>query len=105
MVWSWYQWRRKLVKDKKPNPAHHALATWQSTWQQQPTTKQLTLITQNVDDLHEQAGTQVTHLHGHLWKNRCANCHKEYDKPLDYNNAELLTCDTCGGFIHPDIVW
>lgn len=56
--------------------AHLALADWQqyaSDHQQR-----LTLITQNVDDLHEQAGSTVTHLHGHLWHNRCHHCHTPY---------------------------
>ncbi|WP_227429957.1 NAD-dependent deacylase [Psychrobacter sp. I-STPA6b] len=99
LVWSWYQWRRHLVKDKKPNPAHQALARWQ---------KQLsgmTLITQNVDDLHEQAGSTVTHLHGHLWKNRCSRCDLPYDLPVDYENSALLHCQHCSGYIRPDIVW
>ena len=64
-----------------------------------------TLITQNVDDLHEQAGSTVTHLHGHLWKNRCANCDIPYEQPIDYGNSELIECTHCQGYIRPDIVW
>lgn len=64
LVWSWYQWRRQLVADKTPNPAHHALAQWQQ--HAESNNQQFTLITQNVVDLHEQAGSTVTHLHGHL---------------------------------------
>lgn len=100
LVWSWYQWRRQLVHDKVPNAAHLALARWQ-----QAQSHKITLITQNVDDLHEQAnhheptshhelsndsqslGTldnigniknTVHHLHGHLWRNRCSQCDKPY---------------------------
>lgn len=102
LVWSWYQWRRNLVKDKQPNAAHHALAKWQQAWQQQ---SNLTLITQNVDDLHEQAGSTATHLHGHLWKNRCSKCHTAYEKAIDYSHSELLVCEHCQGYIRPDIVW
>ncbi|WP_230659159.1 SIR2 family NAD-dependent protein deacylase [Psychrobacter sp. I-STPA10] len=104
LVWSWYQWRRNLVKDKQPNPAHHALARWQQAWQQQ-NKAELTLITQNVDDLHEQAGSIATHLHGHLWKNRCSKCDAIYDMPIDYTDAQLIHCPHCQGFIRPDIVW
>ncbi|MGP9557066.1 SIR2 family NAD-dependent protein deacylase [Psychrobacter sp. AOP7-A1-24] len=112
LVWSWYQWRRKLVADKAPNLAHHALAQWQ--YHTQTTDQKVTLITQNVDDLHEQAGSAVKHLHGHLWRNRCGQCGIPYQEQLkaSYDNQDtmnfdetLLTCPHCDGYIRPDIVW
>ena len=112
LVWSWYQWRRQLVAEKKPNPAHDALAQWQ--YHSQSTEQQLTLITQNVDDLHEQAGSSVTHLHGNLWQNRCSQCDAPYQEQSrgSYNSADtlgysdaLITCSHCEGYIRPDIVW
>ncbi|WP_201617571.1 NAD-dependent deacylase [Psychrobacter immobilis] len=112
LVWSWYQWRRQLVADKKPNPAHEALAQWQ--YHSQSTDQQVTLITQNVDDLHEQAGSSVTHLHGNLWANRCSQCDAPYKKQsrgsyssadtMDYSET-LINCPHCEGYIRPDIVW
>ena len=112
LVWSWYQWRRQVVADKKPNPAHDALAQWQ--YHSQSSGQQITLITQNVDDLHEQAGSTVTHLHGHLWRNRCSQCKIPYQKQsrgsyssadtMDYSEA-LINCPHCDGYIRPDIVW
>ncbi|MEN6671227.1 NAD-dependent deacylase [Psychrobacter sp. B38] len=109
LVWSWYQWRRQLVADKTPNPAHVALAQWQ---QSASNHQQLTLITQNVDDLHEQAGSTVTHLHGNLWRNRCSQCQAPYEDQAqgmsDSNirfDESLLTCPHCDGYIRPDIVW
>ena len=112
LVWSWYQWRRKLVADKTPNPAHDALAQWQ--YHTQSSNQSLTLITQNVDDLHEQAGSSVTHLHGNLWCNRCSQCDAHYQNQsrgsyssahtMDYSEA-LITCSHCDGYIRPDIVW
>ena len=112
LVWSWYQWRRQLVASKKPNPAHTALAQWQ--YHSQSTNQQLTLITQNVDDLHEQAGSAVTHLHGNLWRNRCSQCHTPYtiqlkgaydsENSINFEEA-LVTCQHCDGYIRPDIVW
>lgn len=112
LVWSWYQWRRQVVADKKPNPAHDALAQWQ--YHSQSSGQQMTLITQNVDDLHEQAGSTVTHLHGHLWRNRCSQCKTPYQKQsrgsyssadtMDYSEA-LINCSHCDGYIRPDIVW
>ena len=112
LVWSWYQWRRQVVADKKPNPAHDALAQWQ--YHSQSSGQQITLITQNVDDLHEQAGSTVTHLHGHLWRNRCSQCKTPYQKQsrgsyssadtMDYSEV-LISCPHCDGYIRPDIVW
>lgn len=112
LVWSWYQWRRQLVIDKVPNPAHIALAQWQAKCQQSQTP--FTLITQNVDDLHEQAGSKVDHLHGRLWQNRCQDCQQTFPatpNPTCQLNAnaplssELLYCPDCGGLLRPDIVW
>lgn len=112
LVWSWYQWRRQLVADKKPNLAHHALAEWQ--YHTQSSNQSLTLITQNVDDLHEQAGDTVTHLHGNLWHNRCSQCETPYQNQskASYNSEDtisfdeaLIACPHCDGYIRPDIVW
>jgi len=112
LVWSWYQWRRQMVADKVPNPAHHALAQWQ--YHAQTSDQRVTLITQNVDDLHEQAGSAVTHLHGHLWRNRCGQCEIPYQNQskAHYHTTdilqfedELITCPHCNGYIRPDIVW
>ncbi len=122
LVWSWYQWRRQLVQDKLPNPAHQALAEWQqknlassslisssSTDISPPNRPQITLITQNVDDLHEQAGSDVIHLHGHLWRNRCHQCDMVYEAADNDSAAifddDLILCQHCGGYIRPDIVW
>ena len=112
LVWGWYQWRRQVVADKKPNPAHDALAQWQ--YHSQSTGQHVTLIAQNVDDLHEQAGSTATHLHGHLWRNRCSQCNAPYQKQsrgsyssadtMDYSDA-LISCPDCDGYIRPDIVW
>lgn len=111
LVWSWYQWRRQWVHDKNPNPAHHALAQWQEYITLSQSTQQLTVITQNVDNLHEQAGSTVTHLHGHLDRNRCSQCNTPHIEPspsatnqVDFE-ATLLHCGQCGGYIRPDIVW
>ena len=112
LVWSWYQWRRQLVADKAPNPAHHALAQWQ--YLAQTSDQTVTLITQNVDDLHEQTGSSVTHLHGHLWRDRCGQCEIPYPQQsraayikqdtIRFDD-KLITCPHCVGYIRPDIVW
>lgn len=103
LVWSWYQWRRELVQDKVPNPAHHALAQWQQ--HSHNLGQQLTVITQNVDDLHEQAGSEVTHLHGELWKNHCSGCGGEYPSTVEPTHRDLIQCPHCGGLIRPSIIW
>ncbi len=113
MVWSWYQWRRQQVHDKTPNPAHRALAEWQQLAETRG--QSFTLITQNVDDLHEQAGSQATHLHGHLWRNRCSQCATPYamtanvegkkDKSSLNFSEDLIHCPQCDSYIRPDIVW
>lgn len=113
LVWSWYQWRRQLVQDKKPNPAHYALAKWQHN-SRKVSKQSITLVTQNVDDLHEQAGSTVTHLHGHLWRNRCHDCGTPFEHGADVLDSSkdtisfddaLITCQHCDGYIRPDIVW
>lgn len=106
LVWSWYQWRRQLVHDKRPNAAHLALADLQRYKEKHQ--QQVTLITQNVDDLHEQAGSLAHHLHGHLQRNRCSQCDTPYDNQQDEANKfddHLISCPHCSGYIRPDIVW
>ena len=94
--------RRRVAAEAKPNPAHFALAKLEQTLQDR-----LFLCTQNVDDLHEQAGSmRVVHMHGELFKSRCDRCTRPpfhdtttYDPP-----AELPRCE-CGGRIRPHICW
>src|ERR1700733_6676940 len=72
LVWEWYDWRRGLIAEAKPNPGHAALAELEAR------AASFTLITQNVDDLHERAGSKnVLHVHGSIWKVRCLDCHRE----------------------------
>lgn len=67
LVWGWYEWRRMKVLQAQPNPAHYAIADLAHR------VERLTLITQNVDDLHERAGSgnDILHLHGSLHLPRC----------------------------------
>ncbi|HEX5143611.1 MAG TPA: Sir2 family NAD-dependent protein deacetylase, partial [Mycobacterium sp.] len=87
-----------------PNDGHRALAAWQDY-------ADVTVITQNVDDLHERAGsTAVHHLHGSLFEFRCAICDSPYreelpDMPEPQLEAYPPLCVHCGGLIRPDIVW
>ncbi|MET0897279.1 MAG: NAD-dependent deacylase [Mycobacterium sp.] len=102
-VWAWYLWRHHLVKAVEPNAGHRAVADWQAH-------ADVHVVTQNVDNLHERAGsTPVHHLHGSLFDFRCDSCNSVYTGPLADVPEPVLeltppTCG-CGGLIRPDIVW
>lgn len=106
LVWDWYQFRRDLVRNAKPNPGHVALAQLAKRF---PT---FTLITQNVDDLHEQAGsTSVVHLHGNIAETKCFdNCQGNptivdlTTIQVDPENTPPL-CPHCGRWLRPNVVW
>jgi NAD-dependent deacetylase len=99
LVWEFYNWRRDLVAKAEPNPAHRALATLA---QRVP---RLTLITQNVDRLHQRAGSRdVLELHGNLWEIRCTRCGQSSDK-AGVTLPALPHCDTCGALARPAVVW
>ncbi|WP_118915567.1 NAD-dependent deacylase [Mycobacterium shigaense] len=103
-VWGWYLWRHYLVSTVEPNDGHRAIAAWQDA-------AEVSVITQNVDDLHERAGSApVHHLHGSLFEFRCASCGLAYTEPLPPMPEPALEvepplCPRCGGLIRPDIVW
>jgi len=104
LVWGWYTWRRRLVTECAPNPAHRAIAELAGL------VPRLTLVTQNVDDLHERAGsTGVLHLHGGLFESRCFDCDRSYDGPEpespDGGRLAPPRCPSCGGPIRPGVVW
>ena len=102
-IWGWYLWRHYLVADVAPNDGHRAIAEWQQQ-------AEVSVITQNVDDLHERAGnTRVHHLHGSLFAFRCDRCDSTYTGELPPMTEPTLevkppTCH-CGGLVRPDIVW
>lgn len=102
LVWDWYAWRRSLVSQAQPNPAHVALAQLQHI---KPAT---VIITQNVDDLHEQAGSEdVIHLHGNIARNRCSgDCGEPAPKINSADGDETPPrCPSCGAYLRPDVVW
>ena len=125
LVWSWYTHRRRLARRAQPNPAHLALARLEERLAQQtgqggqaqPTP--FVLATQNVDGLHQRAGSRaVTELHGSLFRFRCSaeQTPVAWDDPQDDDDAalarleagELLAppaCPRCGAALRPDVVW
>jgi NAD-dependent deacetylase len=102
LAWEFYSMRRRVAEAAKPNPAHLALAELEKKLG-----KRLFLCTQNVDNLHEQAGSRnIVHMHGELFKSRCDTCTRPpYDDANTYDPpAELPRCE-CGGRIRPHICW
>lgn len=107
LVWGWYEWRRAKALQAQPNPAHLAIADLTRH------VPQLTLVTQNVDDLHERAGsTAVIHLHGSLHQPRCFDCQRPFAgldpeprEPAEGRRSEPPRCPHCGGPVRPGVVW
>ena len=98
LVWEWYSYRKKIVHEAKPNPAHITIAEMQNYF------KDLTVVTQNVDNLHRRAGSKkIFELHGNIERNFCINCKKFHNRELDFSNG-VPKCE-CGGLIRPDVVW
>jgi NAD-dependent deacetylase len=98
-VWAWYEWRRDLVAAAGPNAGHAALAKLERML------PRLTLVTQNVDGLHQRAGSpDPVEFHGNLFDNRCFDCGRpapDVPRPC----PALPRCDACGGWIRPGVVW
>lgn len=107
LCWGWYEWRRNRVIQAQPNGAHRAIAELSKH------VPKLTVITQNVDDLHERAGSQdVIHLHGSLHSPRCIDCGLAFTLPLtsdvlpeDGRRIEPPRCCVCNGYVRPGVVW
>ena len=102
LVWAFYSERRAKAAQVKPNPAHLALADLG-----QRLGERFFLCTQNVDNLHEQAGSQgVVHMHGQLFQSRCERCDRQPfpDDRSYFSAAEIARCE-CGGRIRPHICW
>ncbi len=98
-VWEFYNWRRELISKVSPNPAHIALAELEKK------KKEFLLITQNVDGLHELAGSEkVVEIHGSIWKVRCLQCKSVYVDRRP-NLGTLPRCGKCGGLLRPGVVF
>lgn len=99
LVWEWYNHRREIIKKAQPNPAHHALVKLEIR------IPRFTLITQNVDGLHDLAGNgKILRLHGDIWRMRCTACGANWPDrraPL----PKLPPHCQCGGLARPGVVW
>ena len=125
LVWEWYGWRRGIVAGCRPNAAHVAIARWMML------RDGVTLVTQNVDDLHERGAVEAARalvaeglvvaggeraaleraapvrLHGALFVSRCSHCGAERNdrEPVDASSRETLPRCSCGGLMRPGVVW
>jgi len=114
LVWEWYAWRREMVARCRPNAAHLALARWALA------RAGVTIVSQNVDDLHERAAREVAgdpeaarraepvRLHGSLFHDQCSRCawRGPASTVVDTSSvAALPHCAECGGLLRPDVVW
>jgi NAD-dependent deacetylase len=97
LVWEWYRWRQEIISRAKPNAAHSALVEIEKK------SERFLLLTQNVDNLHQRAGSKnVLELHGNIFRSRCNTCGTVYETTT--KTSRIPTC-TCGSFLRPDVVW
>ncbi len=100
LVWRWYDYRRQLVAEAEPNPAHEALVSLERAYED------FALITQNTDGLHERAGSaSPIELHGNIWRARCTREQTVIELPETPLTEIPPTCKSCGALLRPDVVW
>lgn len=104
LVWEWYDWRRSLIAGCRPNRAHGVLSAWSRRF------PMFTLVTQNVDGLHEAAGTgNVSRLHGSIWHLRCSTPCSEGRTEWRDDRVPLAPlpphCPHCDALARPAVVW
>jgi NAD-dependent deacetylase len=99
LVWQWYEWRRQLIADALPNPAHTALVELEQL------IPHFRLISQNVDGLHQKAGSEsIIELHGNILRTKCYEDGEIIEKWGDDDRLPPH-CPTCDGLLRPDVVW
>lgn len=107
LVWDWYEWRHNLVNEVEPNAGHYALA------QLQDYKDTVYTVTQNVDDLHEQAGSQnIIHLHGNIATHKCFDACQGNPTLVDISTLDFSEddappkCPYCNkAYVRPNVVW
>lgn len=99
LVWRWYDWRRSVIAKAEPNAGHRALAALETE------KARFTLITQNVDGLHDRAGSRrLLKIHGDIWNLRCTRCERRWTD-MRPSLPELPPHCECGALARPDVVW
>jgi NAD-dependent deacetylase len=97
-IWQWYEWRRELVRKAEPNAGHLSLARLARR------VPRFTLVTQNVDGLHRDAGSQrVLELHGNIRRVKCFGSHHPVESWPE--GSDVPACPRCGSLLRPDVVW
>lgn len=107
LVWGWYEWRRDAVRRARPNAGHRAVAAIEAR------VADTVVVTQNVDDLHERAGSAApVHLHGSLFAPRCSSCAQPAPvpvgaerEPVDGRRITPPGCARCAAPVRPGVVW
>ena len=100
LVWEWYDWRRQIIRKAEPNAGHRALVEIERRAREP-----FTLVTQNVDGLHDRAGSQnVVKLHGDIWRVRCVGCGAE-QRNEQVPMEPLPPHCSCGALLRPAVVW
>lgn len=96
-VWEWFDYRRELLQALNPNRAHNEIAAWQDRF------SEFTLVTQNIDGLHQKAGSrEVIELHGSIWRVRCVGCQARFE--IVSSQPRVEACLDCGEPVRPDVV-
>ncbi len=101
LVWEWYEHRRKVVREVRPNAGHEALAAMEKFFDS------FTLVTQNVDGLHRRAGSsRILEVHGNIMRSFCVDCAKfAAEDFLEQLKPGVPAECACGGLLRPDVVW
>jgi NAD-dependent deacetylase len=100
LVWEWYDHRRKIISSVEPNAGHRAIVAMEHIC------RKVTVITQNIDNLHQRAGSSIVHeLHGNINRNYCVGCGMSVTDIPATPEGTAPRCAACGGLIRPDVVW
>ena len=99
LIWEWYDWRRSVIALAEPNAGHRALAELERR------APRFTLVTQNVDGLHDRAGSRrLLKVHGDIWWLRCTACKREWQDLRPWLRTLPPVCE-CGMRGRPGVVW
>ncbi len=98
LFWKFYNWRRNLLSNVQPNLGHYSLVDFDTVF------SDLHLITQNVDNLHQQAGNKkIIELHGNIMRDRCSKCNN-VNPDINMELKSPPVCSKCGELMRPDVV-
>ncbi|MBI3195793.1 MAG: NAD-dependent deacylase [Ignavibacteriae bacterium] len=100
LVWEWYKHRKRIIQNILPNAGHFAIVEMETYF------KSVSVITQNIDNLHRRAGSKIVYeLHGNIERNYCIGCGKNYSNEEIFLQETAPRCTSCKGLIRPDVVW